>query len=127
MFHEKELVLFMRQANYISKMFEKSYIHIFTLLNSKSTDIPKYWLTLSDIHCTLTVPHCTFHWLPLYPTVHFYWTALYSTVHHCTVILTSTVPHCTPLYRALTITVPHCTTLYWAPTITVPHCTALYY
>lgn len=31
MLHEKELVLFMREANYISKMFEKSYIHIFIM------------------------------------------------------------------------------------------------
>lgn len=32
MFHEKDLVLYMRQANYISKMFEKSYIHIFIMI-----------------------------------------------------------------------------------------------
>ena len=32
-----------------------------TLLVSKTTDIPKNALCLTDLHCTNTVPHCTGH------------------------------------------------------------------
>lgn len=83
-------------------------------MNSKSTDISENWPTLSDTHCTLTVPHCSFHWLPRYPTVPYGTFLLNITVSHRTALYSPSDFQCTPpprkpLYRALISTVTHCT------------------
>lgn len=93
----------------------------YTSTEFKSTYIPENWLTVSEIYCKITVPHCILQWFPLYPNVHFYWPplqstvtncaghwpALFPTVRHCTILLTPTVPLCWALYEALTSTVHH--------------------
>ena len=81
-----------------------------TQLVSKTTDIPEN-ASLTDIHCTYTVPHCTAHWYILYITVHhctFLLTCTYSPEQHCTFILTCTVQYWTTLY---VLTDSYCTAL----------------
>ena len=120
-----------------------SPLHVLSLLVSKTTDIPKKALCLTDLHCTNTVPHCTGHWYILYSTVHHctfllnctvqYWTILYvSTDMHCTVlynavrfdwlVLYSTEPYCTGYWHALYTTEQYRTGIL---THTVHNCTAL--
>lgn len=85
-------------------VLKKIIWQIYSLLNSKSTDIPKHWLTLSDIQCLFTVPYCKStvlllyratldlpHRIPLYRDTVFHWTGLYRT-------LTNTVTHCTYVF-----------------------------
>ena len=128
----------------LSLVTPKPYIWICqALLALKTTDIPKNALSLTDTHCTITVPLCTGYWYVLYITVPHctflltwtvqYWTTLYvSTDLHCTVldntvrfdwlVLYSTEPLCT---FWLTSTVQHWTTLYRILTHTVHCCTTL--
>lgn len=81
-------------------------------MNLKSTDILENWRTLSDTHCTVNVLNCSFHWLPLYPTV-----------SYCTYILNSTVSHWTPMYSPSNF---HCTALNAIVHITDQHLNPLY-
>lgn len=81
-------------------------------MNLKSTDILENWRILSDTHCTVNVLNCSFHWLPLYPTV-----------SYCTYLLNSTQTHWTPMYSPSNF---HCTALIAIVHITDQHSNPLY-
>lgn len=86
-------------------------MHKYSLLNSKSADIPEKRLSLSDIKFIISVSYCKSHCTePLFSIVSLC-TPLYKvTALHCTP-LTSTVLHCASLYGVLKLysTVTHCT------------------
>ena len=72
--------------------------------------------SLTDLHCTNTVPHCTGHWYILYSTVHHCTFLLNCTVQYWTILYVSTDMHCTVLNNAVRFdwlvlysTEPHCT------------------
>lgn len=91
-------------------------MHKYSLLNSKSADIPEKWLLLSDINFIITVSYCKSHCTE----------PLYSIVSLCTPLYKVTALHCTPMdstvstyWPALYLTVRHCTG-YWHCTLLLP-------
>lgn len=116
--------LYKRTILKIYKLFELLHYWIQNSMIFPNID----WLGLTSTEHWL--PHCTFYWLPLYPTVpplpHWKF-LLISTVYHCTSLLSSRLSNCKSLYSALTSTVPlmYITAQSYWPALypTVWHCT----